>query len=168
MSQVRAWALHLSVPRQSCLRLEQGTWRQLFMQLYLLVLALMWLEYVDADVRAAGRLLPAAREGRALALQQWLSLPMGPGCSEGSGTSLGIASVRTAPAALHAALPTRTRAHGAGVCECRCSCSRADPTCGSRGQSSCLAAVAELAVVAWLQRRVRYALGHCICQVPRQ
>ena len=36
---------------------------QLYMQLYLVVLALMGLEYVDAEVRGAGRLLLAAREG---------------------------------------------------------------------------------------------------------
>jgi hypothetical protein len=70
------------------------------MQLYLLVLTLMGLEYVDADVRAAGRLLLAAREGRALALQQWLSLPLWPGYSEESGTRFGIASVGTAPGML--------------------------------------------------------------------
>ncbi len=57
------------------------------MQLYLLVLALLGLEYVDADVRAAGRLLLAAREGRAHAWQQWLSLPMGPGYSDESGAT---------------------------------------------------------------------------------
>ena len=82
------------------------------MHLYLLVLAPVWLEFVDADVRVAGRLLPGAREGRAHALLQWLRLPMWPGCIEGSGARLGIASVGTAPAALHAALPARTRAHG--------------------------------------------------------
>jgi hypothetical protein len=143
--------VHLSVPRL-----------QLYMQLYLLVLALMGLEFVDADVRAAGRLLLAAREGRALALQQWLSLPVWPGYSDESGTRLGIASVGTAPvmlasraghleAALHAALPARARAHVAGVCGCRCSCSRAASTCGSRGQSSCFAAVVELSDGAGLQ-----------------
>jgi hypothetical protein len=65
---VRAWTLHLSVPRL-----------QLCIQLYLLVLALMGLEYVDADVRAAGRILLAAREGRARASLQWLSLLLWPG-----------------------------------------------------------------------------------------
>jgi hypothetical protein len=73
---------------------------RLYMQLYLLVLALMGLEDVDADVRAAGRLLLAAREGRAHALQQLLSLPMWPGYRDESGTRLGIASVGTAPVML--------------------------------------------------------------------
>eukprot|EP00972_Heterocapsa_arctica_P033708 4960788-Heterocapsa_arctica.AAC.1 len=54
------------------------------------------------------------------------------------------------------------------VLECGCKCSAGvcprKPTCGSSGQSSCFAAVADFAVVAWLQRRVRYALGHCICR----
>eukprot|EP00972_Heterocapsa_arctica_P024658 3637088-Heterocapsa_arctica.AAC.1 len=63
------------------------------MLLYLLVFALMGLEFVDADVRAAGRLLLATREGRAHALLQGLCLPMWPGYNDESGTRLGIASV---------------------------------------------------------------------------
>eukprot|EP00972_Heterocapsa_arctica_P013096 1924362-Heterocapsa_arctica.AAC.1 len=80
------------------------------MQLYLLVLALMGLEDVDADVRAAGRLLLAAQEGRARALQQLLSLPMWPGYSEESGTRLGIASVEVL---LRRGVPARRGARAA-------------------------------------------------------
>eukprot|EP00972_Heterocapsa_arctica_P062508 9214565-Heterocapsa_arctica.AAC.1 len=68
------WALHLPVPRQSCLRLEQGTWRQHYMHLYLLVFAPVWLKFVDADVRVAGRPLPGARDGRAHALLQGVEI----------------------------------------------------------------------------------------------
>eukprot|EP00972_Heterocapsa_arctica_P022484 3306541-Heterocapsa_arctica.AAC.1 len=74
----------------------------------------MGLEYVDADVRAAGRLLLADREGRAHALRQWLSLPMWRGYSDESSTLCG--SGRAHAWRQWLSLPMRPGCGGAASC----------------------------------------------------